>query len=367
VKVPFLNLKASYLELKEELDEAYRRVMESGQFIMGKECTAFEEEMARYCGVSHCVGVGNGLDALQLILRGFGVGSGDEVIVPANTYIATWLAVSCVGAIPVPVEPDEKTLNIDPNQIEDAITPKTKALLPVHLYGQPADMDPVREIAVRHGLKVIEDAAQAHGAMYNGIRVGALGDAAGFSFYPSKNLGAFGDGGAVTTNDPALAERIRLIRNYGSKVKYENEVKGINSRLDELQAAFLRVRLAKLDQWNLRRAKAAETYFDGLTDIDGMTLPLVPSWAKPVWHLFVVRNARRDALREHLGKANIGTMIHYPIPPHLSKAYGELGLKRGDFPVTELIAETALSIPMGPHLSEGEQEQVIRTLVDFKA
>jgi dTDP-4-amino-4,6-dideoxygalactose transaminase len=365
VKVPFLDLKASYLELKEELDEAYRRVMESGQYIMGQECRSFEEEMARFCGVSHCVGVGNGLDALQLILRGFGIGLGDEVIVPANTYIATWLAVSSIGATPVPAEPDERTFNVDPNRIEDAITPKTKAIVAVHLYGQPSDIDLLKEGANHHSLKVIEDAAQAHGATYKGVRVGALGDAAGFSFYPSKNLGAFGDAGAVTTNDPALAERIRVIRNYGSKVKYENEVKGINSRLDELQAAFLRVKLVRLDDWNERRRKVANRYFNGLKDLPDLLLPGVPAWAEPVWHQFVVQHTRRDALREYLAERGISTMIHYPIPPHLSEAYSNLGLKRGSYPITEGIAAKALSLPIGPHLKQSEQDFVVSSIRNF--
>lgn len=365
MKVQFLDLKASYLELKEELDEAYQRVMESGQYIMGQECRAFEEEMARYCGVSDCVGVGNGLDALHLILRGFGIGLGDEVIVPANTYIATWLAVSYVGGIPVPVEPDERTFNIDPNKLEDSLTPKTKAIISVHLYGQPSDIDPIKEVANSHGLKVIEDAAQAHGATYKGAMVGALGDAAGFSFYPSKNLGAFGDGGAVTTSDHALAERIRLIRNYGSKIKYENEVKGINSRLDELQAAILRVKLARLDDWNERRRKVANRYLNGLKDLPDLLLPSVPGWAEPVWHQFVVQHTRRDALQQHLAEHGVATMIHYPIPPHLSEAYSNLGLKRGSCPKTESIAMKVLSLPIGPHLEQSEQNYVVSRVTDF--
>lgn len=365
MKVPFLDVKASYSELKEELDQAYGRVMESGQYIMGRECEAFERELARYCGVSDCVGVGNGLDALQLILRGSGIGPGDEVIVPANTYIATWLAVSMIGATPVPVEPDGRTFNIDPVLIKDAVTSNTKAILAVHLYGQPADIIRIKEVADDHNLKVVEDAAQAHGASYKGTRAGALGDAAGFSFYPSKNLGAFGDGGAVTTNDHALAERIRMIRNYGSKVKYENEVKGINSRLDELQAAFLRVRLAKLDDWNKRRKKVAYRYLHGLNDLPDLLLPEVLQGAEPAWHQFVVRHSRRDILREYLGKQGITTLIHYPIPPHLSEAYSDLGLKRGAFPITESIAAKALSLPIDPHMGQGEQDFVISSIQDF--
>ena len=258
--IPFLDLRASYLELKTALDSAFQRVMASGWYILGEELKAFEAEFAEYCNVKYCVGVGNGLDALHLILRAMDIGQGDEVIVPSNTFIATWLAVSYAGATPVPVEPDEATYNIDPSKIEAAITEKTKAIMPVHLYGQPADMDPILKIAARHHLKVIEDAAQAHGARYKGKRTGSLGDAAGFSFYPGKNLGAFGDGGAVTTNDSTLAERVRRLSNYGSQVKYAHDVKGFNSRLDELQAALLRVKLRHLDAWNGRRRQIAAQY-----------------------------------------------------------------------------------------------------------
>lgn len=321
MKVPFLNLKAPYLELQQDLDAAYGRVMESGWYILGQEVEAFEAEFAAYCGTQYCIGVGNGLEALHLILRAMEIGPGDEVIVPANTYIATWLAVSYAGAIPVPVEPDEKTYNINPKQIEAAITPNTKAILAVHLYGQPANMDLINEIARHYKLKVIEDAAQAHGSRYKGQRVGGLGDAAGFSFYPGKNLGALGDGGAVTTNDYELANKIRLLRNYGSRVKYLNEVKGFNSRLDELQAAFLRVKLTKLDEWNTRRAKVANQYLEKLSCLTDLILPSVPAWAEPVWHLFVVRHPKRFDLEKHLKNSGIGTLVHYPIPPHLSGAY----------------------------------------------
>src|SRR5262245_46017336 len=282
-QVPFLDLKDTYLEIKDELDAAYQRVMNSGWYILGEEVTAFEKEFAEYCGARHCVGVGNGLEALQLILRAMGIGPGDEVIVPANTYIATWLAVSNAGATVVPVEPDERTFNLDPELIKAAITPKTKAILPVHLYGQPADMDPINEIARRRGLRVIEDAAQAHGACYRNRRAGSLGDAAGWSFYPTKNLGAYGDAGAVTTDDDALADRVRLLRNYGSVSKYYNEEKGINSRLDELQAAFLRVRLKYLAEWNRRRGRIAARYLEELRETD-LILPAVCEGAEPVWH-----------------------------------------------------------------------------------
>ncbi|MSM41261.1 MAG: aminotransferase class V-fold PLP-dependent enzyme [Geobacter sp.] len=355
--IPFLDLQAPYRELKTELDAAYRRVMESGWFILGKEVAAFEEEFAAYCGVRHCIGVGNGLDALHLILRGMGIGAGDEVIVPSNTYIASWLAVSYTGAIPVPVEPVEATCNIDPTRIEAAITPRTRAILAVHLYGQPADMDPINEIARRHGLKVVEDAAQIHGARYRGQRAGSLGDAAGFSFYPGKNLGAFGDGGAVTTNDDQLAEQVRMLRNYGSREKYVNELPGFNSRLDELHAAQLRVKLTVLDAWNARRTELAALYGELLCGTE-LVLPAVPAWADPAWHLYVIRCGRRDGLQRRLQEAGIGTLIHYPIPPHLQQAYADLGHGKGDFPLAEQIADEVLSLPMGPHLAPEAVERV---------
>jgi dTDP-4-amino-4,6-dideoxygalactose transaminase len=359
MNVPFLNFVGPYEELKAELDEAYFRFMRSAWYILGKELEAFEQEFAGYCGTSHCVGVANGLDALHLILRAYGIGEGDEVIVPSNTYIATWLAVSQTDATPVPVEPDARTYNLDPARIEAAITPRTKAIMPVHLYGQPADMDPIMEIARRHGLKVVEDNAQAQGARYKGRRTGALGDAAGNSFYPGKNLGAFGDAGAVTTNDPVLAEKIHLLRNYGSKKKYHNECKGYNSRLDEMQAAFLRVKLKKLDEWNGRRRVVAAHYLTELGGDRGLSLPFVPEWAEPVWHLFVVRHPKRDALQQKLSEAGIGTLIHYPIPPHLSGAYADRKLGRGAFPIAENLADSVLSLPMGPHLARSETDLVI--------
>jgi dTDP-4-amino-4,6-dideoxygalactose transaminase len=359
--IPFLNLKATYLELQQELDAAYRRVMESSWYVLGQEVEAFETEFAAYCETLYCVGVGNGLEALHLILRAMEIGPGDEVIVPANTYIATWLAVSYAGAIPVPVEADEKTYNINPEQIEAAITPKTKAILAVHLYGQPANMDLVNEIAKHYQLKVIEDAAQAHGARYKGRRVGGLGDAAGFSFYPGKNLGAFGDGGAVTTNDYELASKIRLLRNYGSRVKYFNEIKGYNSRLDELQAAFLRVKLTKLDEWNARRDQIANQYLEKLSCFADLTLPFVPTWAEPVWHLFVVRYSKRSILEKHLKNLGISTLIHYPVPPHLSDAYIE-EQHLSSFPITEQIAKDVLSLPISPHMTDEEVMKLIEVL-----
>jgi dTDP-4-amino-4,6-dideoxygalactose transaminase len=365
VKIPFLDLQAAFLELQEELDAACRRVVSSGRYILGQEVEAFESEFAAYCCVRHCIGVSNGLDALELILRGYGIGPGDEVIVPANTFIATWLAVSRAGAVPVPVEPNELTHTIEADQAEKAISLRTRAVMPVHLYGQPANMDPIYELAQRHNLKVIEDAAQAHGARYRGRRVGGLGDAAGFSFYPGKNLGALGDGGAVVTNDDVLAAQIRLLRNYGSKVKYYNEVKGCNARLDALQAAMLRVKLVRLDEWNLRRRRAAERYLKALSGLSHLVLPHVPDDVEPVWHLFVVCHQRRDELQKHLSRAGIETLIHYPVPPHLSAAYADLSYVRGDFPRTERIAETLLSLPIGPHLVDDVQSRIISTMAEF--
>ncbi len=363
MKVPFLDFVQPYEELKPELDEAYQRFMRSAWYILGKEVEAFEKEFAAYCGAKHCIGVGNGLEALHLTLRAYGIGEGDEVIVPSNTYIATWLAVSYTDATIVPVEPDAQTFNIDPARIEAAVTPRTKAIMPVHLYGQPADMDPIMEIARRHGLKVVEDNAQAQGAKYKGRRTGGLGDAAGNSFYPGKNLGAFGDAGAVTTNDDNLADAIRTLRNYGSKKKYYNDCIGYNSRLDEMQAAFLRVKLQKLDDWNSRREAVAQNYLAKLRGLPGLTLPTVPSWARPVWHLFVVRHNSRDGFQTKLNEAGVGTLIHYPVPPHLSGAYASLGLKKGAFPLAESFANTVLSLPIGPHLAPEQVEKVVAETV----
>ena len=366
MNVPFLDLKPAYRELQVELDAAWRRVMESGQYVLGEEVEAFEREFAAYCGAKHCVGVGNGLDALVLILRGYEIGLESEVIVPANTYIATWLAVSYVGGTPVPVEPNPQTYNLDPGQIEAAITSRTRAIIPVHLYGQPAEMETIREIALRRGLKVIEDAAQAHGAAYQGKRAGNLGDAAAFSFYPSKNLGAFGDAGAVVTNDDGIADRVRVLRNYGSRAKYYNEVKGVNSRLDPIQAGFLRVKLKYLDAWNARRSKVARQYLEALSECPDLILPSVAPATEPVWHQFVLRHPLRDELQKYLKESGVGTLVHYPVPPHLSGAYADDGWKRGDFPTTEELADTVLSIPIGPHLGDDEIASVIRTLQAFK-
>jgi dTDP-4-amino-4,6-dideoxygalactose transaminase len=309
--------------------------------------------------------VGNGLEALHLILRAYGIGPGDEVIVPANTYIATWLAVSYAGATPVPVEPDLHTYNLDPSRVEAAISPRTRAILVVHLYGQPAEMGLLKEIAEKYHLKLIEDAAQAHGSYYCGDPAGSLADAAGWSFYPGKNLGALGDAGAITTNDPELADQVRLLRNYGSRVKYYNELKGYNSRLDPIQAAFLRAKLPVLQRWNQRRVELASRYLESLKDCSGLVLPFVPEWAGPSWHLFVVRHPDRDRFQQQLRDNGIETLIHYPVPPHLSQAYQEYGWRVGDFPITETLANTVLSLPIGPHLNQSAQEYIIETIKQY--
>lgn len=359
--IPFLDLGASYRELKPQIDAAVTRVLDSGWYILGPEVEAFEAEWAAYCEARHAVGLANGLDALILALRALDIGPGDEVIVPSNTFIATWLAVSAVGAVPVPVEPDAATHNIDPALIEAAITPRTRALMPVHLYGQPADLDPILEIARRHGLKVIEDAAQAHGARYKGKRIGAHSDVVCWSFYPGKNLGALGDGGAITTDDAALAKRIALLRNYGSQQRYVNEEKGSNSRLDPIQAAVLRVKLEHLDEWTERRRVIAAAYHDGLRE-SGLILPHVPDWAEPVWHLYVVRTQERAALQARLQDAGITTLIHYPIPPHRQAAYADCGIAADTLPIATRFADEVLSLPMGPQLTAADTRSVIASL-----
>jgi dTDP-4-amino-4,6-dideoxygalactose transaminase len=359
VSVPFLDLRAGYLELQAQLDEAVLRVLDSGWYVLGKEVQGFEQDWAAYCEADHCVGVANGLSALELILRAWDVGPGDEVIVPSNTYIASWLAVSAVGATPVPVEPVLDTSNLDPARIEAALTPRTKAIMVVHLYGQCVEMEPVLELADRFGLRVLEDAAQAHGSRYNGKRAGVLGDAAAWSFYPTKNLGAFGDGGAVTTGDAALAERVRLLRNYGSRAKYYNEVRGVNSRLDELQAALLRVRLAHLDEWNTRRAAAAARYSTALAGLPDLRLPHVSDSCDPVWHVYSVHHPDRDRLQQELEHRGAGSLIFYPVPPHLSDAYRDAGIPPGALPLAEELARTTLALPIGPQMTRSQQDEVI--------
>jgi len=361
MNIPFLDFGAAYRELRPEIDAAIHRVLDSGRYILGPEVDAFEAEWAAYCEADHAVGLANGLDALNLALRALDIGPGDEVIVPSNTYIATWLAVTAVGARPVPVEPDPATHNIDPARIAAAITPATRALLPVHLYGQPVDLDPILVLARHHGLAVIEDAAQVHAARYKGRRIAAHGDVVCWSFYPGKNLGALGDAGAITTNRAELADRIRVLRNYGSRVKYVNEVQGVNSRLDPIQAAILRVKLPHLDAWTDRRRAVAAAYADGLRDT-GLILPSVPNWADPAWHLYVVRSPDREGLQKRLAEAGVGTLIHYPIPPHMQAAYADLGLAPAALPLARDLAGEVLSLPIGPHLSLADAARVIEAV-----
>lgn len=362
MKVPFLDLGASYRELQEEIEAEVLRSLRSGLYIGGADVEAFESDFAAFAGARHCVGVANGLEALCMGLRALDVGPGDEVIVPSNTFIATWLAVSECGAIPVPVEPDATTCNINVAQVEAAITQNTRAIIPVHLYGQAADLDPLVELARRYRLRILEDAAQAQGARYKGMPIGSHGDVVAWSFYPGKNLGALGDAGAVTTNDEVLADRIRVLRNYGSRQRYVNEVQGYNSRLDPVQAAVLRVKLRHLPEWNSRRARIAARYNDALVHC-GLELPFVPNWAEPVWHLYCVRHAQRDRLRERLADIGVETLIHYPIPPHLQRAYARLGYAKGAFPVAETMAETLLSLPIGPAMSDAQVSYVIEKVI----
>ena len=359
IKLPFLDIKSISVRQFDEFHKVLSRVLDSGWLILGEETAAFEAEFSMYCGTDYCIGVANGLDALHLVLKAWDIGPGDEVIVPSNTYIATWLAVSQVGATPVPVEPDLSTCNINPSLIEAAITLRTRAIIPVHLYGQTANMKAIMAIANRHGLKVLEDGAQAHGAALNKRRAGSLGHAAAFSFYPGKNLGALGDGGAVTTNDAALADKIRVLRNYGSHIKYQNEVRGYNSRLDELQSAFLRVKLPLLDADNAHRAEIAARYSEGLSGLDGLTLPEVGAGCNHVWHLYVVRHAKRDTLQKRLAELGVGTMIHYPIPPHRQAAYQDLSIPEGALPVSEKIHREVLSLPMGPTMTLADADFAI--------
>jgi dTDP-4-amino-4,6-dideoxygalactose transaminase len=363
--VPFLDLRAAYNELAPELEAAVLQSLRSGSYIGGGEVEAFECEFAAYTHASSCIGVANGLDALVLALTAMGIGPSDEVIVPSHTFIATWLAVSRVGATIVPVDPDLGTMNIDPTLIEPAITARTKAIIPVHLYGQPADLDPILAIAKRHGLRVLEDAAQAQGANYRGRKIGSHGDAVAWSFYPGKNLGACGDAGAVTTNDPELADRIRTLRNYGSRVKYVHELNGFNSRLDPVQAAVLRVKLRRLDAWNDRRRRIANRYQVELNG-SSVALPSVGPDCEPVWHLYVVRHPNRDAFQQELAARGIHTLIHYPTPPHLQGAYK--GLEVSDRSVTraEQLAKTALSLPIGPQMRDVDVARVIDSVLRLR-
>lgn len=360
--IPFLDLAPAYAELELELEAAILKSLRSGWYIGGADVGRFEQEFATYCGAKHCIGVANGLDALHLALRAMDIGPGDEVIVPSNTFIATWLAVDQCGATPIAVEPDPITHNLDPSKIEAALTPKTRCIIPVHLYGQPADLDAILAIAKAHGLRVLEDAAQAHGARYRGRRIGAHGDAVAWSFYPGKNLGALGDAGGITTDDDVLAERILALRNYGSRTKYVNDVRGYNSRLDPVQAAALSVKLRHIDDWNLRRHAIATRYLAAL-DAHPLTLPIVPDWAEPVWHLFVVKSHNREGLQKHLTDRGIGTQIHYPKPPHRQQAFADLNIPVGALPIAEALARTVLSLPIGPHLRVDQVDRVIDALL----
>ncbi|OYT73050.1 MAG: erythromycin biosynthesis sensory transduction protein eryC1 [Chloracidobacterium sp. CP2_5A] len=366
MQIPFVDLQAQYQSLNAELDAAVLRVMQQCNFILGKEVSDFERAFAAYVGAKHCVGVASGLDALKLALEALGIGCGDEVIIPAHTFIASALAVSASGARPVLVEVEEDSFNLDPRRLEAAITPRAKAIMPVHLYGQPADLEPVLDIARRYGLRVIEDASQAHGARYRGRRVGAFGDAGCFSFYPGKNLGAYGDAGGLVTDDDALAERARLLRNYGQEVKYKHVVKGYNLRLDTMQAAVLGVKLPRLDDWNARRSALAATYTHALEGVGDLKLPRVVH-GDHVFHLYVVRTARRDALQRHLAERGIATVIHYPMPIHLQAAYADLGYGRGAFPLSERLADEVLSLPIYAELTTEQQSQVIAAVKDFFA
>jgi len=361
MKIPFLNFEPMHIEIRNEIIDAFKGIYDNNWFVLGPSVEAFEEEFSNYCGTNYCISCGNGLDALSIILRGYDIGEGDEVIVPSNTYIATALAVSYVGAKVVFVEPDIKTFNIDVNKIEAAITKKTRAIIAVHLYGSPAETDKIKVICEKYNLKLIEDAAQAHGAVYNGKKAGNLGDAAGFSFYPGKNLGALGDGGAIVTNDSALADKVRAIRNYGSVVKYYNEYKGVNSRLDEVQAEFLRVKLKSLDKWNADRQKSVKLYLEKIKN-SKIIIPFINSVDKSIWHVFAVRTEYRDELKIYLRDNGIDTLIHYPVPIHLQKAYKDLEYKIGDFPVAETISKTVLSLPIWYGMSEEEIDYVVNVL-----
>ena len=364
MNIPFVSFKPLEKELDTELRAAFERVYTNSWYIEGKEDEKFEVAFAEYCESKYCVGTGNGLDSLMLALKALGISSGDEVIVPSNTYIATALAVTYVGAKPVFVEPDIRTFDINPNRIEEAITSKTKAIMPVHLYGQPCDMDPIIEIAKKHNLYIVEDCAQAHGATYKGRKIGSFGDAAGFSFYPGKNLGALGDAGATVSNSKELADKVRALGNYGSDYKYHHIYQGNNSRLDEMQAAFLAVKLPILDKVNENRRATAKKYLEGIKNKE-VILPYVPEYANPVWHIFGIRCKRRKELEEFLNSKGIGTNKHYPIPMHLQECYKDLGFKKGDFPIAEEISDTEMSIPMYYGMTDEEVQYVINSINMF--
>lgn len=366
MSVSFLDLNAAYAEVSAELEVAALHAMRSGWYIGGPEVSAFETAFAKFCNADAAIGVANGLEAIEIALHAFEIGAGDEVIIPANTFIATWLAVARRGATIVPVEPDPETYNITPEAVTGAITPRTRAVIPVHLYGQPADIDGLMKVASAHDLVVIEDAAQCHGARCRGQRIGSVGHAATWSFYPSKNLGALGDGGAITTNTAEAAARMRLLNNYGSSKKYVHDLPGTNSRLDPMQAAMLSVKLPLLDEWNRRRQSVSAQYLESLSGTS-LVLPKVADWAEPVWHLFVVRHPQRDNLMAALRDRGIETLIHYPIPPHRQNAFKDLGYREGAFPITEQMAKECFSLPMGPHLSGEDTQRVISTLKELLA
>lgn len=365
MKIPFLNFSPMHLAIKGDIQEAFNRVYDSNWFVLGKEVEQFESAYSSFNKVKHTIGLSNGLDALHLALRALGIGVGDEVIVPSNTYIATVLAVSYVGATPVLVEPRLETYNLNPDAIEAAITNKTKAIMPVHLYGQACEMSAVQQIANKYNLFVIEDNAQAQGATYKGKITGSWGNANGTSFYPGKNLGALGDAGAVTTNDTEISRKIKMLRNYGSEKKYFNEVLGYNMRLDEMQAAFLRVKLRKLEEWTNERKKIASWYNSELNGVGDLVLPEIAEGATHVYHLYVIRTKKRDALQQYLTDHGIGTLIHYPIPPHLQEAYQHLGYKKGDFPIAEEMSETCLSIPIWPGMNKTEVDYISETIKSY--
>jgi dTDP-4-amino-4,6-dideoxygalactose transaminase len=365
--IPFVDLKNQNLILQPDLEKAFKRVIASGWFILGQELELFEYEFANYCGVKHCIGVGNGLDALYLALVAQEIRTGDEVLVPSNTFIATWLAVTKTGATPVPVEPDPITYNLDAKRLESAITNRTRAIITVHLYGQTADMDPIMQIAIKHNLFVLEDAAQAQGSLYFGKCAGSLGHAAATSFYPGKNLGALGDAGAVLTNDADIASKIRRLRNYGSEIKYKHDLKGNNSRLDEMQAAFLRVKLKLLDGNNQNRRELACQYHKGLDKLVSewpeLVRPFVPEWANPVWHLYVILTKHRDALQRHLKSVGIETMIHYPQPPHCQPCY--LEFSQFHLPLAKMLSDQCLSLPLWPGMTHTQVNDVIEAISSF--
>ena len=366
-KVPFVDFKRCYKDMKNELDKAYFDFMESGYYILGSKVQEFEQKFANFCGTKHAIGVGNGLEAITLVMQAWGIGEGDEVICATNSFVATALGVSKCGAKPVLVEADERSYNINPKEIEKAITKNTKAIELTHLYGQPAEMDEIVKIAKKNNIKVFEDSAQAHGSEYKEVRAGNLGDAASFSFYPTKNLGAFGDAGAITTNDDELARKIFMLRNYGCEVKYQHEMLGTNSRLDELQAAFLLVKLEKIEEWTDTRRKYADIYLKELKGIDGLVLPYVPEYINPVWHVFAIRvlNGKREALMEFLEQNNIGYNIHYPVPIHAQKCYEDLGYSDKDFPIATAQAKEILSLPLDAYHSIDEIMYVVSKVKEF--